>query len=101
MDEVAGLEKRYGRSPQSMKAIGIVEVLDYFDGRLDYPGMREKIITNTARLAKRQRTFNRSQFHNVIRAEIDELKRTIENSLESPQYERRELPEYQPLERGQ
>ena len=82
VDEVAGLEKRYGRSPQSMKAIGIVEVLDYLDGRLDYSRMREKIITDTARLAKRQRTFNRSQFPNVIRGEIDELKRQVEASLE-------------------
>jgi len=77
VDEVAGLEKRYGRSPQSMKSIGIAEVLDYFDGRCDYRQMREKIVTHTARLAKRQRTFNRSQFQNVIRGNIKELKEKI------------------------
>ncbi len=81
VDEVAALEKRYGRSPQSMKAIGIVEVLEYFDGRLDYRQMREKIVTNTARLAKRQRTFNRSQFQKVTRGGIEELKREIESHL--------------------
>jgi len=81
VDEVAGLEKRYGRSPQSMKAIGIVEVLDYFDGRLNADEMREKIITHTARLAKRQRTFNRSQFQRVIRGNVEELKGKIERFL--------------------
>ncbi len=77
VNEIATLESRYGRSPQSMKAIGIVEVLDYFDGRLDYSQMRERIITNTARLAKRQRTFNRSQFQDVIRSDIEGLKKEI------------------------
>lgn len=62
IDEVAGLEKRYGRNPNPMKAIGIKEVLDYFDGRLTRDGMRTQIIHHTRQLAKRQKTFNRTQF---------------------------------------
>lgn len=81
VDEVSGLESRYGRSPQSMKAIGIVEVLDYFDGRYGYKAMRERIVINTARLAKRQRTFNRSQFPKVIRGDRARLKKEIEKIL--------------------
>jgi tRNA dimethylallyltransferase len=83
IDEIAGLEARYGRAPHSMKAIGIVEVLSYFDGRYDYAQMREKIVTHTARLAKRQQTFNRSQFDRVIRGEKETLRKEIENYLRS------------------
>ena len=77
IDEVAGLEYRYGRSPNAMKAIGIREVLDYFDGRINRKGLEEKIVINTARLAKRQETFNRSQFRNVIRGDIDTIRKKI------------------------
>jgi tRNA dimethylallyltransferase len=63
LDEVRSLEERYGRMPSCMHAIGIKEVLAYFDGEYDAELMREKIITHTARLAKRQRTFNKTQFN--------------------------------------
>ncbi|WP_456452163.1 tRNA (adenosine(37)-N6)-dimethylallyltransferase MiaA [Hydrogenimonas sp.] len=62
VDEVAYLEKTYGRAPNPMKAIGIAEVLDYFDGKLSYAKMQERIAIHTRQLAKRQRTFNRTQF---------------------------------------
>ncbi|ADV45445.1 tRNA (adenosine(37)-N6)-dimethylallyltransferase MiaA [Nitratifractor salsuginis] len=77
IDEVARLESHYGRAPQSMKAIGIAEVLDYFDGRLNRCELAEKITTNTARLAKRQSTFNRSQFVYVRRDVPEALYREI------------------------
>jgi tRNA dimethylallyltransferase len=81
IDEVSGLEFRYGRAPNAMKAIGIVEVLAYLDGRYSRKEMREKIITHTARLAKRQTTFNRSQFIEVSRGEKEELKAEIVSLL--------------------
>jgi tRNA dimethylallyltransferase len=62
VDEVAELDRVYGRKPNSMKAIGIVEVLDYLDGYISKEEMIEQIITHTAQLAKRQQTFNRNQF---------------------------------------
>ena len=77
IDEVAMLEYRYGRSPNPMKAIGIREVLDYFDGRYGFEEMREKIVTNTARLAKRQETFNRSQFQQLVRGDEETLRDEI------------------------
>lgn len=62
IDEVIYLEKKYTREPNCMASIGIVETLDYLDGNYTKQELEEKISTNTARLAKRQRTFNRSQF---------------------------------------
>jgi len=62
IDEVAYLEKSYTKAPNCMKAIGIREVLDFFDGIYTKEEMIEKIVINTARLAKRQRTFNASAF---------------------------------------
>lgn len=62
IDEVCALERKYGRSPNPLKAIGIIEVFDYLDGRVNKEEMKEQIITHTAQLAKRQQTFNRSQF---------------------------------------
>lgn len=62
IDEVVMLEKSYGRSPNCMKSIGIRECLDYLDGKYTLEEMLEKISINTGRLAKRQETFNRSQF---------------------------------------
>lgn len=81
IDEVFDLEKRYTRAPNCMKSIGIKEVLDYFDGKFKLPILEEKITTNTVHLAKRQRTFNASQFPTHPKQELSELKKTIENSL--------------------
>jgi len=74
IDEVTALERAYGRRPNPMKAIGITEVLGYLDGRYRYEKMKEKIITHTARLAKRQVTFNRSQFKSRHSGTLQELK---------------------------
>ena len=81
IDEVAYLEKRYNRSPNSMKSIGIKETLDYLDGRLDINMLEEKIIINTRRLAKRQNTFNKSQFKNITALELIPIEERIELQL--------------------
>ncbi len=62
IDEVFYLEKTYTREPNCMKAIGIKEVLAYFDGHYTKEEMQQRIVIHTAQLAKRQRTFNKSQF---------------------------------------
>ena len=77
IDEVCMLEKKYGRSPNSMKSIGIKETLGYLDGIYDRKLLIEKITTNTARLAKRQTTFNNSQFDNVVRGSVEELEKIL------------------------
>ncbi len=77
IDEVIALEKRYTRSPSCMKAIGIKETLAYLDGVYDKSTLEEKIAVNTGRLAKRQETFNRSQFTDVIRGDLDEIEKML------------------------
>lgn len=78
VNEVVTLERQYGREPNAMKAIGIKEVLAYLDGIYDLKTMKEKIITNTSRLAKRQRTFNKTQFmHPITQKPLDEMFDTI------------------------
>jgi tRNA dimethylallyltransferase len=74
VDEVARLEKKYTREPNCMKAIGIKEVIEYFDGLCTLKQMEEKISQNTAKLAKRQRTFNKTQFmQQIVRQPFDEM----------------------------
>ena len=65
IDEIIYLEKKYTRSPNCMASIGIVETLEYLDGKLNKEELENKIILNTTKLAKRQNTFNKGQFHNV------------------------------------
>ena len=64
IDEVIFLEKNYRRVPNCMASIGIVETLDFLDGKLTKKELEEKISLNTAKLAKRQNTFNKGQFKN-------------------------------------
>ncbi len=77
IDEICMLEKKYGRSLNCMKSIGIKETLAYLDGIYDKKMLIEKITTNTARLAKRQTTFNSSQFKNVIKVSVEELEKML------------------------
>ena len=77
IDEIVMLEKKYSRSPNCMKAIGIKETLAYLDGIYTENEMVEKITINTARLAKRQRTFNNSQFDDVVRGSVEDLEKIL------------------------
>ncbi|WP_457743728.1 tRNA (adenosine(37)-N6)-dimethylallyltransferase MiaA [Sulfurimonas sp.] len=77
IDEVACLEKKYTRAPNAMKAIGIVEVLDFLDAKSDIKEMLELISIHTAQLAKRQQTFNRTQFGTITHAKLEELEEII------------------------
>ncbi|MDD3855443.1 tRNA (adenosine(37)-N6)-dimethylallyltransferase MiaA [Sulfurimonas sp.] len=77
IDEVCYLEQKYTRLPHAMNSIGIVEVLEYLDNKVSINEMLENISTHTAQLAKRQQTFNRTQFGDVINAPLEELERII------------------------
>ena len=77
VDEVKYLEDKYTREPNCMKAIGIREILSYFDGDFNLDEAKEKIIVNTARLAKRQRTFNRSKFKNKKSMSIEKIREEL------------------------
>ena len=77
IDEVCFLEQKYSRAPNSMGSIGIVEVLQYLDGEVTQEEMLLNISTHTAQLAKRQQTFNRTQFKNITHAPLKELEKII------------------------
>ena len=77
IDEVCYLEQKYTRLPHAMNSIGIVEVLEYLDNKVSINEMLENISTHTAQLAKRQQTFNRTQFGDVINAPLEDLERII------------------------
>ncbi|CAA6802466.1 MAG: tRNA dimethylallyltransferase (EC [uncultured Sulfurovum sp.] len=77
IDEVCYLEKKYTRQPNCMKSIGIKEVLSYLDGNYDKTEMQKRIVIHTAQLAKRQRTFNKSQFQDKTLLPLQKLRDTL------------------------
>ena len=77
IDEVCYLERKYSRKPNSMGSIGVVEVLEFLDAKIDKEQMIELISTHTAQLAKRQQTFNRTQFDGIVSAPLEELEEII------------------------
>ena len=77
LDEVSYLEQKYTRLPHAMGAIGIVEALEYLDAKVSKEEMLSNITTHTAQLAKRQQTFNRTQFQNITTAPLEELESII------------------------
>ena len=77
IDEVFYLEKTYTREPNCMKAIGIKEVLAYFDGYYTKEEMQQRIVIHTAQLAKRQRTFNKSQFLEKTLLPLEGLRKVL------------------------
>jgi len=77
LDEVCFLEQKYTRLPNSMGSIGIVEVLEYLDGKVSQEEMLQNISTHTAQLAKRQQTFNRTQFKDITSAPLEKLEEII------------------------
>ncbi len=81
IDEVTMLEHKYGRDHNAMKAIGIIEVLEFLDGFVTKEEMVEKIIMHTAQLAKRQQTFNRTQFKTAYSASLEYLTKAISQTF--------------------
>lgn len=73
IDEVALCEQLYGRIPNSMKAIGMIETLDYLDGKCSKEELVQLIATHTSQLAKRQLTFNTHQFRLTANESVNEL----------------------------
>lgn len=81
INEITSLEKKYGRSAASMKAIGVVETLQYLDCEIDMETLETLITTHTAQLAKRQTTFNKTQFKDTIQGETEFLASEIDRFL--------------------
>ena len=81
IDEVCYLEQKYTRAPHSMSSIGIVEILEYLDAKVTKEQMMENISIHTAQLAKRQQTFNRTQFKDIISAPLKNLQKLILSNI--------------------
>ncbi len=67
--------------PYSMNSIGILETLEYLDGKINKQQLEEKISLNTAKLAKRQNTFNKGQFKEKTSSIITNLNSDIIKSF--------------------
>ncbi len=77
VDEVFYLESKYTRAINPMKAIGIKESLEYLDGFINLRELEDKIVQNTMKLAKRQKTFNKTQFTHIKTAPLKELEKEL------------------------
>lgn len=77
IDEIFYLEKKYTRKPAPMGAIGIKETLLYLDAFIDKQELQNLITIHTAQLAKRQETFNKSQFPQRTKLLKHNLKKII------------------------
>ncbi len=72
IDEVKYLLSKYGRDINPAKAIGFKETIDFLDGNISTTEELVQLIsTHTAQLAKRQTTFNRTQFRDFNIKSID------------------------------
>jgi len=84
IDEVERVISKYGRNIQPAKAIGVKETLEFLDGDIeDLERLTYLISTHTGQLAKRQQTFNRTQFKNfnALSEPIEKLKESIERDI--------------------
>ena len=82
IDEVKALYQRNDLSldMSSMRAVGYRQVWLYLEGQYDYDTMREKAITATAQLAKRQMTWLRSETDcNFINPETLNVGKVLKN----------------------
>ena len=77
IDETIYLEKKYTRAPNCMSSIGIIETLEYLDGKIDKKSLEDKIIQNTLKLEKRKNTFNKGHFTNRVSNIIPSLNSEI------------------------
>ena len=81
IDEVRHLRQNFTQS-QVFKAIGVKEIIAFLDGEMSLECAKDAIIKNTIALAKRQRTFNRTQFPQIPRLEAGDLEAELSNYFE-------------------
>lgn len=84
LDEVRFLRDTYPPNSQSLKAIGIKESLEFLaTGSKDTTTLCELISIHTAQLAKRQSTFNRTQFRNALVLDSHQIRTYIASQINS------------------
>lgn len=83
--EVRSLAKKYGWDIEPMKGIGYAQWHEYFEGSADLEQTRQRIISSTMNLAKRQRTWfkRNNSIHWVYdRSKIVDISTTKLNNLD-------------------
>ncbi len=77
IEEIKALYIKYPKDSQPFKAIGVKESVLFLEKRLTLKELKEAIISNTIKLAKRQNTFNKTQFNNLYTGSVKEVKHAI------------------------
>ena len=84
IDEAKYLFGKYGFETKSLNSIGLKECGEFLRGELGKNELYEQICTHTVQLAKRQRTFNKSQFlENKISQDLANLENSIKEYLDT------------------
>lgn len=82
VNEVQNLYDNFPHS-QTLKAIGIKEIIAFLDAKITLEAAKNAIIKNTLALAKRQRTFNRTQLGEIPHLDAESLEIEIIKYYES------------------
>ena len=94
IDQVKNLLKKYNEYPTAMQALGYKEVKDYFDNKLTYEEMIDKIKQESRRYAKRQFTWFRKnndyiwlKAENGIEVNIETILKELHSAKENSEKE--------------
>ncbi|MUU42932.1 tRNA (adenosine(37)-N6)-dimethylallyltransferase MiaA [Helicobacter pylori] len=88
IEEIKALYIKYPKDSQPFKAIGVKESILFLEKRLTLKELEETIISNTMKLAKRQNTFNKTQFNNLYMGSVEEIRHAILKHSKSDTKER-------------
>ncbi len=88
IEEIKALYTQYPKDSQPFKAIGVKESVLFLEKRLTLKELEETITSNTMKLAKRQNTFNKTQFHNLYMGSVGEIRHAILKHSKSDTRER-------------
>ncbi|GAA7611304.1 tRNA (adenosine(37)-N6)-dimethylallyltransferase MiaA [Helicobacter pylori] len=83
IEEIKALYAKYPKDSQPFKAIGVKESVLFLEKQLTLKELEEAIISNTLKLAKRQNTFNKTQFNNLYAGSVKEIRHAILNHSKS------------------
>ena len=81
IDEAKFLFDKYKNEPKPLKSIGLKECKQFLDAEISQSELEELITIHTTQLAKRQRTFNRSQFEKKCVGGLAQTRSEILNFL--------------------
>ena len=77
IDEAKFLFDKYKSEPKPLKSIGLKECKQFLEDEISKSKLETLIATHTAQLAKRQRTFNRSQFEKKFVGDLTQTRSEI------------------------